>query len=402
MKTAPAPVYRRTSWLYLRQNPAAGVSGGLPQLARKIPFLWTTFILGVLLPSLAVVLYLAFLASDQYVGEARLSVRAAPSERPIGIGLGSVGNIGLGATPQLADQDAYVLAEYLRSRAAVEDLSQLLDLKGIFRRPGADFWARLMEHPKAEDLHSYWSQMLRTSVDGPSGIVTITIRAFRPEDAKALAEACVRIGEDLVNKISERARLDALGKAEDETRRANEMLQQALNDLRTFRDKEGFLDPGSAANSTSQLLLDALTERSRLQTDMFVLSRALAPDAPTVKSLKDRLDGIAVQIDRLRGELTNKAAQARTISSALVHFEQLETQRIFAEKLLAVAHGSLERARSRALQKQLYLTVFVPPYLPEEAKYPERLAMSLVIPLILLVIWSIFALTALAIEDHQL
>ena len=65
-----------------------------------------------------------------------------------------------------------------------------------------------------------------------------------------------------------------------------------------------------------------------------------------------------------------------------------------------MSQGGLERARIRAQQQQVYLTVFVPPYLPEEARYPERLAMSLVIPLVLLVIWSIFALTGLAIEDH--
>ena len=78
----------------------------------------------------------------------------------------------------------------------------------------------------------------------------------------------------------------------------------------------------------------------------------------------------------------------------------MELQRVFAEKLFAMAQSGLERARIRAQQQQVYLTVFVPPYLPEEARYPERLTMSFLIPLVLLIIWSIFALTALAIEDH--
>lgn len=393
---------QRAGSLIEGRNGNRGLSAtNLMVVARRIPILLTSFLLGVVIPSLCVVFYLAFLASDQYVAEARLSVRAAPLDQLAGQGLStSMSKLTGGLIPQMLDQDAHIVADYLRSRAAVEDLGQMLDLQTMFRRRGLDFWARLKDAPKAEELQSYWARMLRTTVDGPSGIVTISVRAFRPEDAKALAEACVRIAEVLVNKISERARTDAMRKAEEETRRAEGMMQKALRDLRAFRDKEGILDPGSAATATSQLLLGVLAERGRLQTDLFVLSRALAPTAPTVKALKDRIDAMDGQIEQLRGEMTQKSAQAKTLSAALARFEELELQRLFAEKLFAVAQTGLERARLRAQQQQVYLTVFVPPYLPEEARYPERLAMSLLIPFVLLVIWSIFALTGLAIEDH--
>ena len=175
-----------------------------------------------------------------------------------------------------------------------------------------------------------------------------------------------------------------------------------MRDLRAFRDTVGILDPGSAATSNAQLLLGAMAERGRLQTDLFVLSRALAANAPTVKALRDRIEGMDGQIEQLRGELTNRSPQAQTLSSALARFEELEVQRVFAEKLFTLAQGGLERARARAQQQQLYLTVFAPPYLPQEARYPERLAMSLTIPVVLLMIWSIFALTGLAIGDHLL
>ena len=382
-----------------------GSGGIIPQVlagvARKISIFWVSLLLGVVVPSLAVIFYLASIASDQYVGEARLSVRAAPMNQIASTGTSaSLSGLGAGLAPHPVDQDAHIVADYLRSRAALEDLGKHLDLTAMFQRPDLDFWARLKTAPKAEELQSYWMRMIKTSVDGSSGIVTISVRAFRPEDAKALAEACVRISEALVNRISERARTDAMRKAEEEARRAEGLMQQALRDLRAFRDKEGILDPGSAANATSQLLLGALAERGRLQTDMFVLSRALAPTAPSVKALKDRIDAMDGQIEQLRGELTNKSSQARTLSAALVRFEELELQRVFAEKLFAMAQSGLERARIRAQQQQVYLTVFVPPYLPEEARYPERLTMSFLIPLVLLIIWSIFALTALAIEDH--
>ncbi len=368
----------------------------------KIPVLWTSFMAIVGIPTLVVVFYFAFLASDQYVAEVRLAVRASAQsgEQKSASASDALSKLAVGGAPQLAGQEAHIVAEYLRSRAAIEDLGRHLDLPAIYRRGESDIWARLKEKPSAEELQKYWSSMIVTSVDGPSGIVTILVRAFRAEDARALAEACVKVSETLVNSLSERARRDALSKAEAEVRRTEGLLREALNKLRQFRDTEGYLDPAAAATSTSQLLLEALAERARLQSDMFVMTRALASNAPTLTALKDRIGSMDQQIGQLRGELTSSSRQSKTVSSALVRFEELELQRIFAEKLHGLAQGGLERARIRAEQQQIYLTMFVPPYLPEEAKYPERLAMSVIIPIMLLVLWSIFALTAAAIEDH--
>ena len=44
----------------------------------------------------------------------------------------------------------------------------------------------------------------------------------------------------------------------------------------------------------------------------------------------------------------------------------------------------------------------MPPSLPQEARFPERLAFSFIIPIGLLVLWGIFALIGAAVEDHRL
>jgi capsular polysaccharide transport system permease protein len=88
------------------------------------------------------------------------------------------------------------------------------------------------------------------------------------------------------------------------------------------------------------------------------------------------------------------------LSAAIVGYEELELKRIFAEKFYAMAQDALERARIRAERQNVYVSVFMPPGLPEEAQFPERLSLSLLIPLGLLIVWGIGALTAAAIEDH--
>src|SRR4051794_27582136 len=66
-----------------RGDAMAGALGAVPArdtiwgVLRKGPPLWVSFIVVVVAPSLMTVFYLAFLASDQYVAEARFSVRTA-------------------------------------------------------------------------------------------------------------------------------------------------------------------------------------------------------------------------------------------------------------------------------------------------------------------------------------
>jgi capsular polysaccharide transport system permease protein len=62
----------------------------------------------------------------------------------------------------------------------------------------------------------------------------------------------------------------------------------------------------------------------------------------------------------------------------------------------------LERARLLAESRTIYVTVFVPPAPPQEAKYPERLSLSIVVTISLLVLWGIGALTGAVIEDHRI
>ena len=178
----------------------------------------TSFAVFVLAPSLGCVTYLAFIASDQYMAEARFAVRAAQFKSTDS----KTGSIQLSSSglPVLAGQDAYVVASYIRSPAIFADLPGSLDLRAIYSRPEADFWAHLDPKASLEQLSDYWRSTVSAYVDGPSGVVTVKVRAFRPEDAEALAKAIVSASEALVNRLSERARRDAMGHAEEGVRRA--------------------------------------------------------------------------------------------------------------------------------------------------------------------------------------
>jgi capsular polysaccharide transport system permease protein len=364
-----------------------------------------SFFMAVVIPSIFAVLYLAFIASNQYVAETRFAVRTLQSETG-GDNLVSTlsllgSGIGAGSMPALAGQDPYIVTGYIHSRAIIDDLSKSLDLREIFTRPGSDFWARLKDGATIEELTNYWNGMVTTYVDGPSGIVTVSARAFLREDALVLSKEIIAASEKLVNDVSARARNDAMQRAELEVRRYEKQVVQALLDLQRFRDGEGFIDPMSAATSTSKLLLQLMSEKIRLQNDLFVSSRAMSNTAPTVLTIRSRIESLDNQIDQLKSKLTGNSAE-QTVSNSLAKFEELELRRTFEEKLYTMSQDALERARVRAEQQNLYISVFVPPSLPEDAKFPERISFSFIIPIGLAIIWGIFALIAAAVEDHRL
>jgi capsular polysaccharide transport system permease protein len=357
-----------------------------------------TFITFVLVPAFAAVIYFAFIASNQYAAETRFAVRALEAD----YGNGEKDSSSVNFSFTLGGQDAFIVTSYIRSRAIIDDLGSKLDLREIFRRPEADFWARLKRDASVDELTEYWNSMVSTYIDGPSGIVTLGVRAFRQDDALALAKAVMELSEVLVNRISDRARHDSMDGAEKEVRRTYTATQAALAELHRFRDSAGIIDPAQAATEIGKLLTPLMAEKISLESELFVATRDLNDTAPTVHALKSRLETTERQIADLKGKLTRSDGAGETVSSSIVKFEELELARMAAEKLYSLAQADLDRARLRADRQSIYLTVFVPPSLPEDSHYPRRLAFPILILLGLAIVWGIVAMIFASVADHRL
>jgi len=387
--------------VYHVERIAAQTQKALPKA--NIPPILLSYILTVVIPAFAVLLYFLLFATDQFAAEARFAVRsidADTSENATGSGSASASGGGSFAFTA-SSQNAFIVTSYIRSRAIVDDLSKTLDLRALYRRPEADFWARLGRDASIDELVEYWSSMVTTFVDSNSGIVTVKVRAFRKQDALDIASALVAASEGLVNRLSDRARRDATAMAEKDVRKAFAAVQASLVELRMFRDKAGILDPGQATGEIAKLLNPLLGEKIKLESELFVAGREMDAGAPTLRVLRNRIETVDQQITALKGKLTSSSAGG-TIAASLSRFEELELQKGLAERLYALAQADYDRAQSRANRQSVYLSVFVPPSLPQESGYPRRFAFSLLVFAGLTMVWAIVLVIWGSIEDHRL
>ena len=365
-----------------------------------------SMVLVVLLPVIAAGVYLFVISSDQYVAEMRFAVRKADAPRSadgvIGSGAAVTSSSLLSGGAGVGGEDAEIIANYIHSRAAIEDVSRTVDVEAIYRRPEADFYARLRTPAKIEKLVKYWNGMVGVYVEPTSGIVSVSVVAFRREDALTLAKAILASSERLANSLTLKMRADQTRLSEDEVRRAEGGVRFALADLTSFRNSQRLIDPEESSKNSGKLLMGLIGDRIQTEGQLFVIQRAQGPNAPGIGGIKARLQSINQHVTELQDQLAGDKAAAGNMAATLSQFEELEVKKQFAEKMFEFARQGLERAQLNALSQSIYLAVFLPPTLPQEYTYPSRVTVFLLISFTALMAWVSGATITASVFDHRL
>jgi capsular polysaccharide transport system permease protein len=373
-----------------------GRQGSPAEPRRRRSLRWVSFVVVVALPVVTAGAYYYFVAADQYVAEFRFALRSAEPQRhdPVLFFQDSVASSPIGL-------DSYVVVQYLASRAIVDDLSRTLDLREMFAHPEADWLARLDLPVSIEEMVRYWKGQVDAFFDATNGTIVVRARAFTPQDALKLAEGILASSERLVNDLSARTRRDTLRDAEDEVGRAERRLQSALARLRAFRDKEGIIDPRKTADATVALAGRVRDELVRADTELSTLKQYMRDDAPSIKILEARIRSLEAQRRAVESEVTDtEKTRSEALSRVMGSYEQLESERTFAESAYQHALQSLDRSRMNADRQQIYVASFVQPTLPEEALYPRRLRSLAVVLLIAFSLWAIGGSVFQSLRDH--
>lgn len=391
-----------TSYRGLRRRAA----GSLLSLAtlnaaiyRRLGILWYSFLICVCLPAVIYLFYLFLFASAEYESEARFAVRGANENRNAAI-TDALAVLSTAVGGRSSAQDSFIVADYIRSRTIIEDLGGKAVVESVYSKSNVDWLSRLTVDQPLEDVWEYWRGKVTAIIDTQSNVLTLRVRAFEPGDAKQLAEKVLRLSEQLVNDISERARRDSLSRAEAEVELALQRLAKIRASLLAFRTGANTIDPVSSATSLSETLMALSREKIALEANREALSGVMDKNAPTVRHLSSQIDAIEQQIKILQERLTSPVKDGSAISGQLAVYEDLQLQGQFAEKLFTISQAGFEKARAEQEKQQLYLMTIVRPTMPEEATYPKPFINAGIVFALCLMLWSMVALIVASIDDH--
>jgi len=349
--------------------------------AFKLP-LMGSFIAIVVVPALIIAAYFVFFASSQYLSEARFAVRMSEHA-----GIESLSGGGSLALSEV--QDSLIIANFVKSLAVVEGLEDRVGVRQLLSRPQIDYFSRFNPDKPIERLERRLRRQIDTDIESTSGIITVKVWAFTPQDSLKIADAIVGLSEDMVNKLGERARRDSIAQAQAELTRSEERLRKARAAVRDLRNEVGVIDPVRANEAIAQLLATLESDLLLIDQELATARRTLAPDAPQFAILEARRQAARENIAALKARLTTQAGAPDTLSAVMTRYDTLDLERQIAERQYTAAAAALEQARVNAERQNLYLATFVRPVLAQENDWPNRFWMPVAAALLLVILWLV-------------
>jgi capsular polysaccharide transport system permease protein len=374
----------------------AGVATPEPPRARKNSLYLISLAIVVGLPIAVTAIYLMAIASNRYTSEFRVAIRTVEPLRGVGIpallGLAGAGQTGT---------DSHAVTQYLQSWEAFAELDKMAHLRSIYSDKAIDWWSRLDASEPVEGAVRYWRRMMSAHYEASTGTIIVRVTAFAPADTLSIARMALSISEALVNRMSQRVRVDTVGFAEAEVNKAEQRLFIANQALRQLRDQEHILDPRKEAEASLALASRLRDEISRLRIELILQRSSLNENSLPVTNTKDRIAALEKELERVNSELTSvPASKAKPLSGIIGTFDQLENDRTFAEKAYQSALSSLETARMDASRQQAYLATIVQPDLPQEPSFPQPLLGTVSVLIVTLMLWGILLITIFAVREH--
>jgi capsular polysaccharide transport system permease protein len=318
--------------------------------------------------------YFWLLAADRYESEARFVLRMPGRTMPSAQMNSFLQSAGI----TRSNDDGYVVNDYLESRDAMNWLERHAGLKAAFavaRRDPIWGFPNAFGSDTDEGLYRHYQRMMSASFDNSTGVSTLKVQGFTPEDAQRLAASLLDAAEALVNRLNDRARHDALALAEGEVDRMRQRALAAQSALTAFRERERLVDPSQATLAVLETIAKLALDASQVSVQMNEL-RQSSPNAPQIASLRTRRGALEAQIATERQRL---AGDAEAIAPRIAEYERLMLEREFAEKALMSAMTAMEMARVDALRQQVYLERVATPGRPDYPAYPWKVVWCLAI-----------------------
>jgi len=354
-----------------------------------------SFMVCVLAPFTGAAFYLHAVAADQYVSKVGFSVRREEAGSAVETLIGITGFSGSSSS------DTDILYEFIQSQKLVRTIDDRLDLRQIFGKPESDVFFRLPQNASIEDMVEYWLRMVRIHYDPGTGLIEIEVRAFDPEDARAVAEQIFQLSSERINLLSSIAREDATRYASEELEQAEDRLRQARQALTRFRNETQIVDPSADIQGRMGLVNSLQAQLAEALIELDLLTETTSRNDPRVTQATRKIEVIRKRIADERSKLGVRDGDQEAFANLVGQFEVLQVDLEFAEKSYLSARAAYDTAVAEAGRKSRYLAAYVEPTLAEESTHPRRAVILAVLLILLLGSWGTMVLIFYSLKDRR-
>lgn len=354
------------------------------------------FLYTVIIPTLITVIYFGLFASDRFLSESSFVIRHSSDEKIVNPGFSALLPSSMSTNGQ---DDDYTVHDFLVSRDALRQLEKQFHFSQIYSAHHIDRFSRFAGFSwdkSFEALYRYYLKRVSVQLVSSSPISTLQVRAYTAQEAYEINKALLRMAEQFVNNLNNKARQDTVDFAKKEVFWAESKAKKARLALSQYRNREGLIDPFH--ESTLQLKNVTQLENELINTENFLNHlKNIAPQNPQIHSLSQRKKTLIHAIDNAKAKIAGNKA---SFMQKNTEYERLVLDKKFADKQLLLALSSLQKARKDAIRKQLYLGRVVSPNLPDIAIEPHRYRNTLEVFILGLICFGILTLLRANIQEH--
>lgn len=385
---------------------------------RRRSFVGVSFILFVLVPTAIVSYYFAAVAKKDYTSEFRFSIieqtTALPSasQTPTNsMSGGSAASTIATVTSALSGSGAqgngpvqnFMVVDYVQSPGAVEALQQKIDIAALLHK-GNDPITRFQSDPSPEQLYAEWQRVVTAYYDPITSLAFVKIRAFSAADSLLIANTLMKLSEDLVNKIANRANADAVKFATEEVARARQRVADAANAMKDYRNGDQVIDPTTMAVGPNVALLTVLRQNvSTLETQVdSLLGQNFTPTSPTVKYYTAQLNAARSQLQQVEREVKSSRNGKTALSTVVGTYESLDLARQYANLAYTNSMLALDQTRANAAAQHIYLTPYSQPTLPRSPSGPNVVQTTLIAFCAIAFAWVILLMIFRSVREARI
>lgn len=382
----------------LEQQPIpVDLLSGMPSPAQKPraksqwlrPSVWC-----ILVPFVLSCCYFGFIATDRFVGEAKVIVKQADNNTASNIGLAILGTgISTGAA------DAQLVSEFILSLDMLRFLDDSIALKTHYQSLDADIISRLGADVPQEDFLEYYREHITVAFNEQSAVLTVRAQAFTPGFAQKIVQTIIKHSEEYINQISHDLAQEQVGFVTKELERAAGHLRQSKQNILEFQELHKLFSPEQESGAKLAMVNQLEGEITQHKAELNNLRSYMNDSAAEVIALGAKIAGLENQLVIERKKLVGDTSN--TFSDVNAKYADLQLDLEFATDLYKSSVLSLEQARIEAYRKLKHLVVVDSPSLPEDSEYPRRLYNVVSILVVLCLAYGAVRITLATIREHR-